>query len=118
MEYYDTDSIKVIEPTENELSYIKNDVLVSHETMVKQYLNMLYGKMASCIYFTDGKENKDMNKNYIVIHGTDNNIGIVFKDKIGGVFKGSENGRAKLLVVDGYMLETADKYEDIIKQII
>lgn len=117
MENYDTDSIKVIEPTENELLYTKNDVLVSHETMVKQYLNTLYGKMASCIYFIDGKENKDMIKNYIVVHDKMNGLGIVFKDKIGGVFK-DEDGTAKLLIVDGYMLVTNDKYEDIVKQII
>ena len=118
MEYYDTDSIKVIEPSENELSYIKNDVVVSYETMMKQYLNRLYGTMVSCIHFTDGKENKDMNKNYIVVHDTVGGVGIIFKDKIGGVFKENEDGTARLLIVDGYTLPTTDKYEDIVKQII
>lgn len=119
MEYYDTDSIcynfqkfklddtlEVVRPTAKE------------RLAMKLYLNSLYGRLASCIHFIDGKENKAMNINYIVVHDTYNGLGIVFKDKIGGVFKDSEDGTARLLVVDGYMLGTKDKYEDIVKQII
>lgn len=89
----------------------------SDKLKVKACLNNLYGKMVSTMNWTYGKENKDMIKNYIVVHDKMNGLGIVFKDKIGGIFK-DEDGTAKLLVVDGYMVVINDKYEDIVKQII
>lgn len=120
MVYYDTDSIRCnVEQFKLYPDTLKVVAPTAKERLaMKLYLNSVYGKMVSSMKWTNGKENKDMNKNYIVVHDTVNGIGIVFKDKIGGVFKENEDGTARLLIVDGYTLPTVDKYEDIIKQII
>ena len=107
-EYYDTDSIKyvdtlkVVRPTAEE------------RLQMKLYLNSLYGAMASCIHFTDGKENDNMNKEYIVIH-VDKEPMIIFKKHIIAIAK--DGGRAYVYLVDGGYL-SEESYADVVKQVL
>ena len=116
MEYYDTDSLfynikefskdvealKVVRPTAEE------------RLQMKLYLNSLYGKMASCIHFTDGKENDKMIKglDYILVH-VDKEPLIIFKKQIVSIAK--DEGRAYIQCTNcGYLSD--ESYADIVKQ--
>lgn len=116
MEYYDTDklfynirefnkdveTLKVVRPTAEE------------RLQMKLYLNSLYGKMASCIHFTYGKENDKMIKglDYILIH-VDKEPLIIFKKQIVSITK--DEGRAYIQCINsGYLSD--ESYADIVKQ--
>lgn len=114
MEYYDTDklfynikkfnedveTLKVVRPTAEE------------RLQIKLYLNSLYGKMASCIHFIDGKENDNMIKDYILIH-VDKEPLIIFKKQIVSIAK--DEGRAYIqCTACGYLSD--ESYADIVKQ--
>lgn len=93
------------------------NLTLNKENLMKLYLNSLYGALV----YTDTdsikiKEN-DMNKNYIVVHTTNDEVAIIFKDKIAGICRHGD-GTADLLLVSGSMVYFKDKYADIIKQLI
>lgn len=115
MTYYDTDSIfyDVVKFSED----VKNLKVVrptaEERLQTKLYLNSLYGKVVSCIHFTDGKENDEMIRDYILIH-VDNEPMIIFKKQIVGIAKDEE--RAYIQCTNcGYYSD--ESYADIVKQV-
>lgn len=116
MEYYDTDSIfydlkkfnqpidnfKIVRPTAEE------------KLQMKLYLNSLYGKAASCIHFTDGKENDKMTRDYIVVHD-DGEPMIIFKEQIVGISK-NEDGACIYCTNGCYYVD--ESYASVVKQIV
>ncbi len=76
------------------------------KTMMKLHLNSVYGKVVT-----------NMDKNYIVVHNHNNDVGIIFKNNIAGAVKCTD-GATDILFESGYIFYSKDKYEDIIKQLI
>lgn len=108
--YFDTDSI-VYRDTESETLKVVRPT-AEERSQMKLYLNSLYGKMASCIHFTYGKENDSMNKDYILIH-VDNEPMIIFKKQIVSIAK--DEGRAYIQCTTcGYLSD--ESYADVVKQ--
>lgn len=105
--YYDTDSIKDIDVVAQVVRSTAEERL-----QMKLYLNSLYGKMASCIHFTDGKENDNMNKEYILIH-VDKEPVLIFRKHIVSIAK--DEDRAYIRSTSGGYLSD-DSYADVVKQ--
>ena len=102
--YCDTDS------EYNVMSELSKDrTTVEPKQTMKLFLNSMYGKVVT-----------DMNKDYIVAHEctTDETpaVVIIFKSHICKVRRHGD-GTADIFL-DGSVCYTADKYEDIIKQLI
>ncbi len=80
------------------------------ETMMKQHLNSIYGKVVT-----------NMSKDYIVAHrGSDKDIqsvAIIFKSHICAVSR-HEDGTADIHIDGGYAFDCTDKYEEIVKQLV
>ena len=117
-----SESFRVWVSSENEYNFMKliQSPAFDPYKFVKNYQNSIYGKMVS-VSSIDGKESDKMNKDYIVVHD-DNlegviSVAIIFKSKIAVVQK-AENGTATIRLDSMAMVYTADKYEDIIKQLI
>lgn len=114
MEYYDTDSLFYnIKKFNEDVETFKVVRSTAEERLqMKLYLNSLYGKMASCIHFTDGKENDNMNKDYILVH-VDKEPMIIFKKQIVSIAK--DEGRAYIQCTTcGYLSD--ESYADVVKQ--
>lgn len=95
-----------IEPIYNTTDGKVYKVTLDKINLMKCYLNSLYGKAVT-----------DMNKNFIVVHTSADEVGIIFKGNIAGVVKHAD-GTANILFDSGFTFYTIDKYEDIIKQLI
>lgn len=78
---------------------------VEPKQAMKLFLNSMYGKAVT-----------DMNKDYIIIH-VGSAVAILFKLHICAVQKHSD-GTADIYLDGGQICHTADKYEDIIKQLV
>ena len=114
MTYYDTDRIfyDVVKFSED----VKNLKVVrptaEERLQMKLYLNSLYGKMGSCIHFTDGKENDKMIKDYILIH-VDKEPMIIFKKQIVSIAKDEDRAYIQCTTC-GYLSD--ESYADVVKQ--
>lgn len=90
--------------TATNLQSIDNMIYVDTDSVkaMKTKLNSEYGRMVMT------------NKDYIVVH-QDNKTGVIFKDRIDGVFQKEEG---TMVLVDGYSLWIEDKYADIVAMLI
>ena len=120
MEYYDTDSIYYDIKKLNQYTDILKVVgPTAKQIMLKKiYLNSLYGKMMSCIHFTDGKENNGMIKglDYILIHVEKVPVIILIK-QIVSVTKYDNDCRAFIQCTTGAYISD-ERYSDIVKQLL
>ncbi len=117
MEYYDTDAIfydlkKFNQPIDN-LKIVRPTA--EEKLQMKLYLNSLYGKMASCIQWTDGKENNKMNRDYIFVH-VDKEPTIIFKKQIVSISKSGE--KAYIQCTNNECYYAKESYADIVKQLV
>lgn len=119
--YCDTDSIKV-------------DEAIAKQEHTRALLNGIYGLQASkywqptiipyCeadvnavkeAFERQNKENKNMNREYIVIHPNEiDKVGIVFKDSIKAVIKNVGTSGTEI-VIDDRSIFVSDSYEEIVK---
>lgn len=79
----------------------------------------LYYDTDSCIpkNLTILKENKIMNREYIVVHpSTDGKAGIVFKDSIKAVLKDYGTNGTEIIISDRSIF-VSDTYEEIVKRL-
>lgn len=95
--------------------YSDTDSVVLRRRNAKAMLNALYGYWQPTIL----KENKNMKREYIVVHDGDNKTGIIFKDAITGVFNETAGDVEETRIsFDGNNTFVMDKYADIVKQLL
>ena len=104
--YCDTDSIVIQEQNKQWIKSLLNNC---YGKQVKKYLQPTFIP----------QENKNMNRDYIVVHFADHKIGIIFKDKIAGVFNeiAGDVEETRIMTSGNYTF-VMDKYADIVKQLI
>lgn len=88
---------------------------------LKSELNVLYGKEMNGYWQpTLLKENKNMNRAYIVVHPhlSSNRAAIVIKDKISAIIPIDDNGYQTEIRLNEFVLYVKDSYEDVVKQML
>lgn len=113
MEYYDTDSIyrKTISRYND---ILKVTSLTAEDTIrMKLFLNSFYGRMISCMHFTDGKEK--IMREFIVAHDNGKPI-LILKD--GVIAVKAESEYTCLYLSSGCTICCDDKYRDIVKALV
>lgn len=108
--------------------YCDTDSVVDDKTLTvilarrngKAMLNAIYGSQASKYWQpTIPQENKNMNRDYIVVHFADHKTGIIFKDKIDGVFNEMAGDVEETrIMINGQNTFVMDKYADIVTQLL
>lgn len=99
---------KIAEDISTNINSLSNVIYADTDSVktMKTKLNSVYGKAVT-----------NMNKDFVVVHGANKEVGIIFKDRIIGVFKHADN-TTDILLGNGYMYYSKDKYEDVIKQVL